>query len=228
YRIIFEADPLPDDVLKAGTGGSNKYENLYDMPGLEMLAHTHLKFDSLNAKLKVLGQSYEEIFQLAKNKEKFLASVPAIQPLRGNARSQIASGYGMRIHPIYKTAKMHTGMDFHAPKGAPVYATGDGVVVAVNRDGGYGLHVIISHGFGYQTLYGHLSFASVKKGQKLKRGEIIGKVGSTGLSVSPHLHYEIIKNGKKINPIDYFHNDLKPGEFDQLVRQASQAKQSFD
>ncbi len=141
---------------------------------------------------------------------------------------QILSGFGSRVHPIYKTVKMHTGIDFNATKGTPVYATGDGIVADVKRDGGYGIHIIISHGFGYQTLYAHLSASSVKNGQRIKRGQAIGKVGSTGTSVAPHLHYEVIKKGVKINPIDYFHNDLKPGEFDQLVKHANRSNQSFD
>ena len=193
-----------------------------------MLAETHIQFDRLTARMRVLDKSYQELQKLARKQEKRLASIPAVQPIRGRAMNHIVSGFGNRVHPIYKTVKVHTGIDFTASKGTPIYATGDGVIKEVKRDGGYGLHVIISHGFGYQTLYGHMSATSVKAGERIKRGQMIGKVGSTGLSVAPHLHYEVMKGGVKINPIDFFHNDLKPGEFDQLVKHANQSNQSFD
>ena len=173
--------------------------------------------------------SSDLVFEMVKNKSDMLAAIPAIQPIANKKLTRLASGFGSRIHPIYKVSKMHTGMDFTAPKGTEIYATGNGLVEAADKDRrGYGNHVIIDHGFGYQTLYAHMKNLIVRKGQRVKRGEVIGYVGNTGASVGPHLHYEVIKNKVKINPINFYYNDLTPEQYDQMLKISSLANQSFD
>jgi murein DD-endopeptidase MepM/ murein hydrolase activator NlpD len=177
----------------------------------------------------VQSRSFDEVISLAKNKTQMLASIPAIQPIANEKLTRIASGFNYRIHPIYKIKHFHTGIDFAAPRGTDIFATGDGVVRVVDRESrGYGFHIVIDHGFGYQTLYGHMSKFSVQLGQKVKRGDVIGEVGSTGTSTAPHLHYEVIKNGEKINPINFFFNDLSPEEYDKVIDLSTQSNQSFD
>jgi murein DD-endopeptidase MepM/ murein hydrolase activator NlpD len=155
--------------------------------------------------------------------------MPAIQPISNKQLKQMASGFGYRIHPIYKSQDFHPGIDFSAVQGTPIYATGDGIVErADNLAQGYGNHIVIKHGFGFETLYGHMSKFKARAGQRVKRGEVIGYVGSTGLSTAPHVHYEVIKNGEKINPINYFYNDITPAQYQQLIELASKANQSFD
>jgi murein DD-endopeptidase MepM/ murein hydrolase activator NlpD len=177
----------------------------------------------------VQSKSYDEIFSLAKKKTEMLASIPAIQPISNKDLRRLASGFGYRTHPIYKTQHLHTGIDFSAPTGTEIYATGDGkVVYADNAGRGYGNHVILEHGFGYQTMYAHMIKTNVRRGQNVKRGDVIGFVGSTGTSTAPHLHYEVIKNQKKINPINFFFNDLSPEEYDKVIEISSQQNQSFD
>jgi len=166
---------------------------------------------------------------MARNKEKMLASIPAIQPVANKNLKKMASGYGYRIHPIYKVRKMHWGTDFSAPTGTPIYATGDGKVTTYKRSrSGYGYHIVIDHGFGYETLYGHMSKIEVRRGQRVKRGDVIGYIGSTGSSTAPHLHYEVMKDGRKINPINYFFNDLSPEEYEEMLIISSHSNQSFD
>lgn len=224
YSVIFEVAPLPNSADEPGTGGTDKYSDIegYNVSG-EIIA-SNKKLDALAAKLSVLNQSYSSLIKLALQKTKMLSSLPAIQPVSDRDLQEIASGFGMRIHPIYHTFRMHTGIDFAAPRGTKIYATGDGIVEEVeHNDRGYGEYVLINHGFGYETLYGHMSKIIAKPGQRVKRGTIIGLVGSTGLSTAPHCHYEVIKNGKKINPINYFHNDLKPSDYEKLVKLANKA-----
>ena len=178
---------------------------------------------------KIQQKSYEKLIVMAKNKSKMLASIPAIQPVSNKNLRRIASGFGYRIDPIYRTRKMHKGLDFSAPTGTKIYATGDGVIKKVKRARwGYGTHVVIDHGYGYTTLYGHMSRASVKKGQRVKRGQQIGLVGSTGKSTGPHLHYEVAKNGVQVNPIGYFYNDLTTEQYEEIIKLSSNPNQSFD
>jgi len=229
YSVIFEVSPLPNSADEPGTGGTDKYSDIegYNVSG--EIIQSNKKLDMLAAKLSVLNQSFSSLLKMALQKTKMLSSLPAIQPVSDRDLQEIASGFGMRIHPIYHTFRMHTGIDFAAPRGTKIYATGDGVVEEVEyNDRGYGEYVLINHGFGYETLYGHMSKIIAKPGQKVKRGTIIGLVGSTGLSTAPHCHYEVIKNGKKINPINYFHNDLKPSDYEKLVKLANKAGKSFD
>lgn len=229
YRVIFEADPIPKSIRKAGYGGINRYEDLTGYTNSEIMVSTTKKIDQITKQLYIQSKSFDDIIELAKNKANMLASIPAIQPVANKDLSRMASGFGTRIHPIYKTRKFHAGMDFSAKTGTPIYATGDGKIEKVRRSRrGYGNHVIINHGFGYKTLYAHMSKYIVKKGQKIKRGDIIGFVGNTGTSVAPHLHYEVHKNGKKINPVNFYYNDLTPKQYEKMLELSSQKNQSFD
>lgn len=229
YRVIFEADPIPSSIRKAGFGGVNRYKDIRNFSNAELVIEAAKKADKLSKQLYIQSKSFDEVIDLAKNKADMLASIPAIQPIANKDLGRVASGYGYRIHPIYKTRKLHTGMDFTAPQGTPIYATGDGKIAKVRRSRrGYGNHVIVDHGYGYQTLYAHMKKYIVSRGQKVKRGEIIGYVGSTGTSVAPHLHYEVIKNKRKINPVNYYYNDLSPEEYDKMLEISSQNNQSFD
>ncbi|HPD52395.1 MAG: M23 family metallopeptidase [Bacteroidota bacterium] len=229
YRVIFEAEPIPQSVREAGFGGAERYRNLRSDYNGELLVDVTKRIDKLSKQLYVQSKSFDEVWDLVKNKNNMLASIPAIQPVANKDLTRVASGYGMRIHPIYKTEKMHTGMDFTSPVGTEIHATGNGVVNKVEYDGrGYGNNVIISHGFGYQTLYGHMSKILVRPGQKVSRGDLIGYVGNTGTSTGPHLHYEVLKGGKPVNPVNYYYNDLTPEEYQTMLEISSKAGQSFD
>ena len=229
YRVIFEAEPIPKSIRKAGYGGINRYQNLKGYSNSELIINTNEKIDQISKQLYIQSKSYDEIIELAKNKADMLAALPAIQPVSNKNLSRIASGYGYRIHPIYKARKLHAGMDFSAKSGTPIYATGDGKISKLRKSRrGYGNHVIIDHGYGYKTLYAHMQKYIVHKGQKVKRGEVIGYVGNTGTSVGPHLHYEVIKDGKKINPVNFYYNDLTPDEYEKMLEISSQNNQSFD
>jgi len=229
YRVIFEAEPIPPSVRSAGFGGVNRYVDLQGYKSADLVIETAQRLDKITKKLYVQSKSYDEVIDLAKNKEKMVACVPAIMPIANKDLRRTASGWGWRIHPIYKIRKFHYGMDFTAPTGTEVYAAGDGVVQIVeNSLRGYGKRIVIDHGFGYKSLYAHLNAFNVKRGQKIKRGEVIGFVGSTGTSTAPHLHYEVFKNNKKVNPVHYYFNDLTPEEFDKMIFISSNSGQSFD
>ncbi len=229
YRVIFEAEPIPSTVREAGYGGVDRYKALEGFDNEDLIIETTRKLDKLTKQMYVQSKSFDEIVELAENKSHMLASIPAIQPVANKDLTRIASGFGYRIHPIYKTTKMHEGVDFSAPVGTEIYATGNGTVKLVEYDSrGYGNHVIISHGFGYETLYGHMSKINIRPGQKVKRGDVIGVVGSTGSSTAPHLHYEVIKQSAKINPINFFYNDLTAEEYEKMIEISSQSNQSFD
>ena len=229
YRTIFEAEPIPESVRNAGYGGIEKYKELEGYKNSELIIETTKKVDKISKKLYVLSKSYDEISKLANSRDAMIASIPAIQPVSNKGLSKIASGFGYRIDPIYRVPRMHTGLDFAAPRGTPVFASGDGMVVVANSSyGGYGNEIIINHGYGYQTLYAHLSGFNVRIGQKVKRGDKIGFIGSTGKSTAPHLHYEVIKNGFKVNPVFFFYSDLTPAEYEKMLKLAEQAHQSLD
>ena len=229
YRVIFEADPIPTSIRKQGFGGVNRYEKLLGLSNSELMINTSKKIDQLTKQLYLQSKSFDEVIDLAKNKSNMLASIPAIQPVANKDLKRMASGYGYRIHPIYKTRKMHYGMDFSAKTGTEIYSTGDGIVSKVKRSKrGYGNYVKINHGFGYETLYAHMSKYIVKKGQKVKRGEIIGFVGNSGISTAPHLHYEVRKDNKKINPVNFYYNDLSPEEYEKMLEISLQSNQSRD
>jgi murein DD-endopeptidase MepM/ murein hydrolase activator NlpD len=228
YRLLFEAEPIPDEVRQAGFGGTDLYRDIKSLNEEEVIKKLYQKTDILSKKLVVQSKSFDELIKLAKEKEKFLAHVPAIQPIKNKDLKRIASGFGRRFHPILKIWRPHNGIDFTASIGTPVYATGDGVVTYAGRGGGFGIHIKIDHGFGYQTVYAHLSKMNVRKGQKVKRGEIIGYSGNTGLSAGPHLHYEVHYKGKPVNPIYYFYRDLNAEDYAEMMELAKQAKQSLD
>jgi murein DD-endopeptidase MepM/ murein hydrolase activator NlpD len=229
YRVIFEAKPIPITDRNSGAD-INKYKELLNkgLEKQELIAATTMKMEMLMKKIKIQTRSYEEILVMAKNKTKMLASIPAIQPISNKELTHLASGFGMRIHPIYKVKRMHTGCDFAAVRGTPVYSTGDGVVrLVVMSPGGYGKEIEIDHGYGYVTKYAHLEGFNVKVGQRIKRGEMIGFVGNTGASTAPHLHYEVIKNGIKVDPVHFFFNDLNPAEYERILKLASIENQSL-
>lgn len=227
YRVIFEADPVPKSIRQAGFGGVDRYSDLSGHDYTDMIVDTRKRLDKISRQLYVQSKSFDEVYKMAKNKEKMLASIPAIVPIQ-NGTKRIVSGYGYRVHPIYKTLRMHTGIDIASSRGTPVYASGDGVVVSPpGRGRGYGIRVIIDHGYGYKSMYAHLTKKVVRYGEKVKRGQIIGYVGSTGLSVAPHLHYEVIKNNKKVNPVNYFYNDLTPEEYEKVLEVSSRVTQSL-
>lgn len=229
YRVIFEAEPIDESVRTAGYGGINRYKELEGYDNSELMLNATRKIDQLTRQLYIQSKSYDEVFALAKKKNELLASTPGIQPVANKDLNRIASGFGYRIHPIYKTSMMHEGLDFTAPIGTEIYATGNGTVVKVEPFGrGYGNNVTIDHGFGYRTLYAHMSKFNVRQGQRINRGDVIGYVGNTGSSTGPHLHYEVWKNGTKIDPINFFFNDLTPEQFAKVVELASQQNQSFD
>tara|TARA_B110000967_G_scaffold194287_1_gene222668 strand:+ start:92 stop:1063 length:972 start_codon:yes stop_codon:yes gene_type:complete len=229
YRVIFEAEPIDASIRKAGFGGVNRYKKYDGFKHSDLVAELHKKVDQVSKAIYVQSKSYDAVLKLAQNKEEMLAHIPAIQPVANKNLKRMASGFGNRIHPVYKTKKMHWGMDFSAPKGTEVYATGDGVVEKVKRSKrGYGNQVRINHTYGYKTFYAHLNKYIVKKGQNVKRGDLIGYVGSTGTSTAPHLHYEVIKNKRKVNPVNYYFNDLTAEEYDKMLELSSQENQSFD
>ncbi|MCK9207995.1 MAG: M23 family metallopeptidase [Salinivirgaceae bacterium] len=229
YRLIFGAEPIPESYREAGFGGVNRYKELEGFDESQLVIETSKKIDMLLKQLDVQWKSYEEVVALAEEKEVFWASIPAISPLADKDLTRFASGYGYRIHPIYRTKKMHTGIDLTAPTGTEVYATGNGeVAVAGYTPGGYGKRIIVDHGFGFKTVYAHLNSILVKEGQKIKRGELIGTVGSTGRSTAPHLHYEVRKNNQTENPVNYYSNDLTPEQYEEVLSVSSRMNMSFD
>jgi len=229
YRIYFEANPIPEEQRRAGFGGLNRYQNLEGYQNSDLIITTAKRMDIIQKQLVVQSKSLDEIAKLAVDREELLAAIPAIQPVANENLKRMASGYGWRSDPFTKVRKRHWGMDFSAPKGTPIYATGNGKVIrADNRASGFGKHVRIDHGFGYTTIYAHMSEYNVRRGQQVKRGDIIGFVGSTGRSQAPHLHYEVWKDRVRINPINFYYGNLSPEEFQILLRSASQENQSLD
>jgi murein DD-endopeptidase MepM/ murein hydrolase activator NlpD len=229
YRTIFEAEPLNYSVREAGFGGSHRYKNLEKLENSKMVINTAKRLDILTQKAVIQSKSYDDLTKMAISKEKMLASIPAIQPIANKDLQRTASGWGYRIHPIYKIKKFHYGIDFTAPTGTDIYVTGDGTIAQIeSSQRGYGNSIIVDHGFGIRTLYGHLERFNVKQGQKVKRGDIIGFVGNSGLSTAPHLHYEVLRTGEKVNPINYFFNDLTADEYDRMIELSLRPGQSFD
>lgn len=229
YRVVFEAEPIPNEVRKAGFGGVNRYNRYKDFENRDLLTETMRRTDILSKQLVIQSKSYDEILGMIRNKAAMLACIPAIQPVSNKELKRMASGYGYRTDPIYKTTKFHAGMDFAAAVGTEIYATGDGVIMRADADAsGYGNHVRINHGYGYMTLYGHMSKIMVRPGQRVKRGDVIGLVGNTGKSVGPHLHYEVHKNGEAINPVNFYYNDLSPEDYARMIEMSGTENQSFD
>ena len=229
YRSIFEATPIPDSARLKELEKEQQIAKVEGMEEEDLINSIVTSLNNMGSRVKAQQASYKDIAGMLNNKEKLLAATPAIQPVSNADLKRIASGYGYRIDPVYKTVKLHPGLDFSAPAGTPIYATADGSIeVAGNRGDGYGNCVIINHGYGYKTLYGHMFRIKARGGQRVKRGEVIGYVGSTGKSTGPHCHYEVIKNGNKIDPIYFFYNDLTPEQFDRLLKLAAASNQSLD
>jgi murein DD-endopeptidase MepM/ murein hydrolase activator NlpD len=229
YRSIFEASPLPDSARAKLLEKQKEDRLIASLSDAELNTSIVFQIKNLRSRLSAQTASFNSIEGMVKNKEALLAATPAIQPVNNKDLNRLASGFGYRIDPVYKTTKFHAGLDFAAPQGTPIYATADGTVrQAGNTGDGYGNHVIINHGFSYETLYGHMFRLKARVGQRVKRGEVIGWVGSTGKSTGPHLHYEVHKNGKPLDPIYFFYNDLTPEQFDRMLKMAATGNQSFD
>ena len=229
YRAILEMDSIPDEIRKAGYGSADRYASLSKYTNSQLMVMLTQKVDRLQKEMYIQSKSYDDIVKVAKGNEKFLASIPAIMPIQNKDLRHQPGGYGWRTHPIYHTPEFHPGMDFAAPQGTEIYATGDGIVTAADdKSQGYGWHVVIDHGFGYETLYGHMVKLNCKAGDHVKRGQVIGFVGSTGLSTAPHCHYEVHKNGELMNPVNYYYNDLTPEQYALLVKLASESARTFD
>ena len=227
YRLIFESEPVPQTILRAGFGGVNRYESVQGYFNSELMIETSRRSEILLKQLRMQSKMMNEMYEKAKEKADQLKSRPAIQPIENKDLTYTAAGFGYRMHPIYRTKRFHEGMDFAAPVGTPVRATGDGMVIETQPKSAQGLKIVIDHDYGYKTVYSHLESFSVKKGQKVTRGQIIGKVGSTGMSTAPHLHYEVHKNGKPVDPINYYFNDLSPAEYAR-IRDLSNLGRTFD
>ena len=229
YRTYFNAAAIPDDVRKSGIGGNDRYKELEGYNNSELVINTTKRVDVLKKELAVQSKSLDQILALAKTKEKLLAAIPAIQPVRNENLKRMASGFGYRTDPFTKVRKMHEGMDFTANTGTPIYATGDGIVDrADNTASGFGNHVVIKHGFGYETLYAHMSKYNCRVGQHVKRGDVIGYVGSTGRSEGPHCHYEVHKDGEVVNPLNFYYGNISAAEYVAISRIANQENQSLD
>ncbi len=229
YRTIFEAEPIPATLREGGVGGINRYDQMEGFENSRIVIETTSRLDKLRKKVYIQSKSFDDLINLAAEKEDMLRSIPAIMPISTRDLTRVASGFGLRIHPLYKITKFHAGMDFTAPSGTEIYATGDGTVASVSSSKrGMGNHIIIDHGFGYTSIYAHLDSFNVRAGQKVNRGDVIGFVGNTGMSIAPHLHYEIKLNGTNVDPVNYYFNDLSPHEYELMVEIASKTGQSFD
>ncbi len=229
YRTIFEAEPIPVTLREGGVGGVNRYKSLEGYSNSDLVIETTSRLDKIRKKVYIQSKSFDDLIELALRKEDMLRSVPAILPISNKDLTRTASGFGLRIHPIYKIIKFHYGMDFTAPSGTDIYATGNAVVAEVRSSKrGLGNHIILDHGFGYTSIYAHLSNFNVRAGQKVQRGDIIGFVGNTGTSVANHLHYEIKLNGTNVDPVNYYFEDLSPEEYERMIEIASKTGQSFD
>jgi hypothetical protein len=230
YRAVLGAEPIDKSVREAGIGGIDRYEDIKkkDIVHADFIIKLHERVDKLKRKIYIESKSQDDVIALAENKEKLFAAIPAIQPVANKELIALASGFGMRIHPVYKVRKMHTGVDFAAVIGTPIYATADGAIDKLEVSfSGYGKVLEIDHGYGYRTRFAHMHGFAVRYGQKIKRGDLIGYVGDTGLSTAPHLHYEVFVNGVHVNPIHYFFNDLNAKDYEKIIELASVENQSL-
>jgi len=229
YRVIFEADPIPSSVRQAGVGGTDRYRALREesLEREDLVISTMEKIDKLKKQMYIQTKSHDDIEQMARNKSVMMASIPSIQPINNKDLNRLASGYGMRMHPILKYIRMHAGIDFSAPQGTPIFATGDGTVEYAGFNKTSGNMVTLDHGYGYKTKYLHMSNFAVRQGQKVKRGDIIGYVGNTGLSKAPHCHYEVWKDNQHVNPVNFFYNDVTDEEYDKLLELATKENESL-
>ncbi len=229
YRMIFEAEPVRRSGITLSEGDSRSVFRFMEMGNEALVFETKFLLGDIFRDVSLNSAEYRNLFELANRKQEMLQCIPAIQPIANKELIRAASGYGYRIHPIYKIRKFHSGMDFTAPTGTPVFATGDGMIEEVNNTGrGSGNTIVVDHGFGYKTKYSHLEGFNVKRGRKVKRGNVIGWVGNTGLSVAPHLHYEVLLNGQTVNPVNYYFLELSPEEYDKMIELSIKSGQSFD
>ena len=229
YRAIFEANPIPDSARAKEQARKAEISLVTRLSDDALVGGMISQLNNLSARLASQTSSYSEIDEMIKNKEKLLGAIPAIQPVSNADLRRIASGFGSRIDPVYKISKFHAGLDFTAPQGTPIYATANGRVKEANyNEGGFGNHVVIDHGYGYETLYGHMVRVKARVGKQVKRGEVIGWVGNTGKSTGPHCHYEVHKNNTPVDPVYFFYNDLTPEQFDRILKMAAASNQSFD
>lgn len=229
YSEIFGVSPVSKSLRIGGTGGTDEFKHLRGYDYSDLMLQSGRLISKLNNQLKIHKKAFARIDKLAHTRSEKLAHIPAVQPIHNHNLIRTASGFGMRMHPVYNVFKMHHGIDFSAKIGTDIYATGDGIIEKTKKSyTGYGKHVVINHGFGYKTLYAHMSQFLVKKGQKVKRGDVIGKVGNTGTSTGPHLHYEVIRNNKKIDPTNFFFNDLDFEEYQEMVKISSRINTSLD
>lgn len=229
YRTVFGAEPIPATLRQGGVGGVIRYNELEGFNNSRIVIETTKRLDAIRRKIYVQSKSFDELIGLAEEKEDMLRSIPAIIPIATKDLTRIASGFGLRIHPVYKISKFHSGMDFTAPLGTEIYASGDGTISSVSSNRrGMGNYLVINHGFGYSSTYAHMDSFAVRNGQKVRRGDVIGYVGNTGMSIAPHLHYEIKLNGTNVDPVNYFFNDLTAAEYDEMIEVASKTGQSFD
>lgn len=228
YRVLMNAEPVEEAARKSGYGGTGRYDELMDMDNAALVVETTQKADMLAKQLYVQIKSFDEIVELSKDQEEYLKHLPAIQPIANRDLKKTASGYGYRIDPVYKTTKFHSGMDFSCDVRTPVYATGDAVVVSSKWETGYGMTVELDHGYGYRTRYAHLHSSKVKPGQKVVRGEYIADSGNTGKSTGPHLHYEVVLKGRKVNPVNYYFMDLDADGYDEMLRMAENHGKLYD
>ena len=229
YRAIFEANPIPDSARAKEQAKKAEVSLVQRLSDDALVGGMIAQLNTLSARVAHQTKSYSEIDEMIKNKEKLLSAIPAIQPVSNADLRRIASGFGSRIDPVYKIQKFHAGLDFTAPQGTPIYATAEGRVKVANyNEGGFGNHVVIDHGYGYETLYGHMVRIKARVGHQIKRGEVIGWVGNTGKSTGPHCHYEVHKNGTPVDPVYFFYNDLTPEQFDRMLKLAAASNQSFD
>jgi len=228
YRVIFQADPIPLAIRKGGYDGTNRFNYIKDFTSSEIVLNTTKRATEINREIYIQSKSFDEIVLLAKNKEQMLECIPAIQPVFNKNLQHMASGYGMRIDPVYHTPKFHAGMDFASPIGTKIFATGNGVVTSAGWKQGYGNCITINHGFAYETLYGHMSGFNTRAGARVKRGDLIGFVGSTGKSTGPHLHYEVHYKGSPVNPQNFYFRDLSPAEYDKMLQFTNNSAQVFD
>ena len=229
YRMIFEAEPIPSSVRKAGYGGTNRYEALGGYANSNIVTDVAKKIDIVESQIKVQSKSFDDVYNMAKNKALMLSCIPAIMPVKDVDIYRISSHYGYRTDPFYKVQKLHSGIDFAGPIGTHIYCTGDGVVEKVTKgNSGYGNNIVVNHGYGYKTRYAHINKAYVKEGQRVKRGEHIADMGNSGKSTAPHLHYEVIKNDKAINPVNFFFNDLTPEEYDKILELSERPSMTMD
>jgi len=229
YRPIFELDPIPNQFREAGVGGANRYNDMRKYAKAETIISVAKKLDKVKKKLYVQSRSFDAVIEEAKNKEAMIAHIPAIQPIAIKDFGRISDYYGRRRDPFTGNVRMHHGMDFTGPVGTDIYATGDGRVIKAEYSAyGYGKEVVVDHGYGYRTIYAHLHDILVERGDKVKRGQVIGTLGNTGRSTGPHLHYEVRKWNRPVDPFNYYFNDITAEQYEQMIAESAKSRKPMD